>query len=41
MATKFETKKWQLEEFGEIYTWLENRIEGFCQEFRRLDETKS
>ena len=38
MATKFETKRWQLEEFGEIYNWLEEQINGFGRDYRRLDE---
>lgn len=38
MATKFETKKWELEELGWFYTELEHRHKDLAEEFKKLDE---
>ena len=38
MANKFETKRWQLEQYGEIYAWLEEQINSLSRDYRRLDE---
>ena len=38
MASKFEMKKWEIEEFGEIYEWLSARIESYSEKFMKLDE---
>ena len=38
MATKFETKKWELEELGWFYTELEHHYKDLAEEFKKLDE---
>ena len=38
MANKFELKKWKLEEFGEIYNWLEERIKDHSFTYGQTDE---
>lgn len=38
MANKFEIRKWEIGEYGEIYDWLEKRINDYGYRYGELEE---